>query len=308
MRNLNDSAIKTDSLLREEDLRALDEEVYQKGHSELKARDIFNVKTDISAGAETVSYDKLEEMGEAKVTANGADDIPLVDADLERTDHGIVTIESGFKIGKQEARAAEEAGRAIDTIKAGTARRVVSKKENDVTFLGNEDRGIDGAVNAEGMLTYTVETNEDDSSTEWEDKTGMEIVKDLRKAKGKMNDLDGFEAQVLALAPAKYGELDKPLNKYNAQTVMSYLENDTDWFEDIIEVNELSGADPDDDDSDVGLIIDNRRENIEMALPMDIDRQDPIKLANGDVQVNLEERFGGLIIRYPQALLRIKSL
>ena len=307
MRNLKDGALRRDSLLREEDLNVLDEEIYQKGHSELKARDIFYVKTDISAGAETVSYDKLEEMGEAKVTANGADDIPLVDANLERTDHGIVTIESGFKIGKQEARAAQEAGRAIDTVKAGTARRVVSEKENNVTFLGNDARGIEGAVNATGMLTYTVETNEADASTDWADKTGMEIVKDIRKAKGKMNDLEGFEAQVLGLAPSKYGELDKPLNQYNAQTVMSYLENDTDWFENIIEVNELSGADPD-DGSDVGMIIDNRRENIEMVLPMDIERDEPVKLSNGDIQVNLEERFGGLIIRYPQALLRIKSL
>ncbi|MFO7820050.1 MAG: encapsulin [Halanaerobacter sp.] len=307
MRNLKDGALRRDSLLREEDLNVLDEEIYQKGHSELKARDIFYVKTDISAGAETVSYDKLEEMGEAKVTANGADDIPLVDANLERTDHGIVTIESGFKIGKQEARAAQEAGRAIDTVKAGTARRVVSEKENTVTFLGNEARDIEGAVNATGMLTYTVEQNEDETSTSWEDKTGMEIVKDIRKAKGKMNDLDGFEAQILALAPSKYGELDKPLNQYNAQTVMSYLENDTNWFEDIVEVNELSGADPD-DSSDIGMIIDNRRENIEMVLPMDITRDEPVKLSNGDIQVNLEERFGGLIIRYPQALLRIKSL
>jgi len=307
MKNLGDNVVKTDSLLREEDLNVLDEEIYQKGHGELKARDIFFVKTDISAGAETVSYDKLEEMGEAKVTANGANDIPLVDADLTRTDHGIVTIESGFKIGKQEARAAEEADRPIDTVKAGTSRRVISQKENNVSFLGNSARGIEGAVNASGMLTYTVETNEAATSTNWADKTGMEIIKDLRKAKSTMNGLEGFEAQILALAPSKYGELDKPLNQYNAQTVMSYLMNDTDWFEDIVEVNELTGADPD-DGSDTGLIIDNRRENIEMVLPMEINREDPVKLANGDLQVNLEERFGGLLIRYPQALLRIKSL
>lgn len=72
------------SLLRPQDLQAVDLKIYEQHQSELKARSIFKVKSDIPAGAETYAYDVFKRSGAAKILAPGASDIPLVDADLER--------------------------------------------------------------------------------------------------------------------------------------------------------------------------------------------------------------------------------
>ena len=61
------------------DLQAIDKVIYQAPQEELVARTMFNVKTDINPGAETYAYNVMTRSGAAKIIANGADDLPLVD-------------------------------------------------------------------------------------------------------------------------------------------------------------------------------------------------------------------------------------
>ena len=89
------------SLLRPQDLQAVDLKIYEQHQSELKARSIFKVKSDIPQGAETYAYDVFKRSGAAKILAPGASDIPLVDADLERHTVNIYSIALGFNLTVQ---------------------------------------------------------------------------------------------------------------------------------------------------------------------------------------------------------------
>jgi len=176
-----------DALIRPQDLNAIDKRVYEPHASELKARSIFNVKTDIPAGAKTYSYDVLTRSGAAKILAPGATDVPLVDADLTEETVKIYSIVAAFNISVQEVREAQMAGRPIDVTKADTVRKAIAEKENQVTFSGDKTHGIKGLTDAVGIQVYATPQNEAGTSTKWKDKTGKEIVADIRKAKNMVN-------------------------------------------------------------------------------------------------------------------------
>lgn len=306
MRDLGARSVRNDIALYERDLEAIENTIYEAKKEELVARSIIDVETSYDPGAETIGYDMLSESGAAKVTSNGADDIPLVDGDLNRQTQKIVTIEDGFKVTTQERRNAEYANRPIRTQKAATARRVIAERENEITFVGDSELGVPGLVNASNINTYDVPTDSDSDGTLWEYKTGFEIIDDIREARKKVNTQPGFNADTLVLPSEQYQRLQEPVNQYNTNTVMSYIE-DMGWFDNIVETNYLEEADPD-GSNDVGLVIDTDPSNVQLALPMDIMMHDPITLDNNDVRVNLEERFAGIVLRYPLAVCRFDAI
>lgn len=297
---MRDLATRNDAMLTNRDLEAIDKVVYEAKEEELKARTLVNLKTDIHPGAETYSYDKLTRRGAAKIFAHGADDVPLVDADLDRATVKIYSIVAGFRVTVQEKRAAQMAGKPIETTKAETARKAVAIKENSIFFQGDDAYGIEGILNATGIQTYAL-PNGAGGKTTWADKTPMEIVADIRNARAKVNKIEGMNADTLVLTPDAYEELSRPISDYNTNTIMSYLEEQK-WFRRIIQDKALVGAGT--GETDCFLLFDSSKENIELGIPMDITRYDPVVLPNLSEQINLEERTTGAIIRFPSAICR----
>ena len=83
------------------DLQAIDKVIYQAPQEELVARTMFNVKTDINPGAETYGYYVMS--GAAKIIANGADDLPLVDIDMKRYQSPILLLRLAFAIADKKS-------------------------------------------------------------------------------------------------------------------------------------------------------------------------------------------------------------
>lgn len=296
---------RQDSMLLEEDLEHIDETLYEPMEEELVARTILSIYDQIPEGAEEYSYDKFTRQGSAKITPTGADDVPLVDNVKERVSQKVVSIENGFKIEKQELRAARDNGQDIDTDKAATARRIISEKENDLVFNGRSAIGVEGLVDADDIHTYTAPDGEG-GDTEWEEKTGEEIVADIRNARAKINELDNFNADTLVVPGSQYEELEKPYNDYNAQTIMAYIDEQG-WFDEIVASSYLEGENHDVGD-DVGLVIDTDSDKIQIGLAIDMQREEPYRLPNGSYLVRVEERTCGTIIRRPKAICRIDGI
>ena len=291
---------KQDSLIRPQDLNAIDNTVYEINRDELKARTIFNVKSDVPEGAETYSYDVIKRSGAAKVLAPGAEDIPLVDADMERHTEQIYSIAAAFRLSVQELRQAQAAGRPVESTKAATARRAVSEKENKIAWTGDKNHNILGVTNAGGIQTLAVDQNSAGSSTKWKNKTGREIVADLRKARAAVNKLPGHTADTLVVTPDNMSELEKEYNQYTGQTVLQYL-NSQSWFSRIDFTSDLEGQG--EGGENWFLVFDSSPDVVELLIPMDIKRhQQEYKFPN--YKIPLEERTGGVIIRYPMAIVR----
>lgn len=292
--------IRNDALIRPQDLNAIDNTIYEINKEELKARTIFNVKSDVPEGAETYSYDVIKRSGAAKVLAPGADDIPLVDADMERHTEQIYSISAGFRLSVQELRQAQMSGQPVETTKAATARRAISEKENKIAWKGDAKHNILGVTNAEGIQTMAVQNNEAGSSSSWKDKTGREIVADLRKARAAVNKLPGHTADTLIVTPDAMEELEKEYNQYTGQTVLGYLRSQS-WFSRIDFTSDLEKVG--DGDTDSFLVFDSSPNVVQLLIPMDIKRH-PEEYKFPNYKVPLEERTGGVIVRYPMAIVR----
>jgi len=297
-------AYRGDALIRPQDLNAIDKRVYEPHASELKARSIFTVKTDIPAGAKTYSYDVLTRSGAAKILAPSATDVPLVDADLEEETVKIYSIAAAFNISVQEVREAEMAGRPIDVTKADTVRKAIAEKENQVAFSGDKTHGIKGLTDSVGIQVYATPQNEAGISTKWKDKTGKEIVADIRKAKNMVNKLNGHEADTLLLTPDSNEELEKTFNEYTQQSVIEYIKSQN-WFKRIETINDLAKKGL--AGTECFVVLDSSPDVVELGIPLDITRH-PQEYAFPNTKVPFEERTTGLIIRYPMAICRADGI
>lgn len=291
---------RADALIRPIDLEAIDTRLYEAKKEELKARSIFNVKTDVPEGAETYSYDVITRSGAAKILAPGADDIPLVDADMERHTEDIYSIAAAFRVSVQELRQAQMAGRPVEATKADTARKAIAEKENRLVWIGDATHNILGVTNAAGIQTIALDNNQAGTSTNWKNKTGKEIVADLRKARTTVNRLPGHTANTLVVTPDGMEELEKEYNEFTTQTVLQYLRSQN-WFTTIEFTSDLEKRG--DANTDCFLVFDNSPDVVEILIPMDI-RRHPEEYKFPNYKVPLEERTGGAIVRYPMAIVR----
>lgn len=284
------------------DLEAIDRRLYELKYEELTARRILNLKTDIPAGAETYAYDVMTRSGVAKILANNADDVPFVDVDTRREFQRIYSIVAGFAYTVQEQRAAQMTGQTIDSTKAGVARRAVAEKENRLAWIGDPDFNIPGLINATGIQTTNVPPRADGTSTKWKDKTGEEIVEDVRIVRSLVSVLPGHMTAPLALAlpPNQFEILNSRYNEYDSRTVLQVIQS-YNWFRSIDRAPELRGAGTGGTDS--MLIFDASSEVMELLLPMDMMRHDP-EWEFPRWKFVVEERCGGVVIRYPMAIAR----
>ncbi|MEK4883472.1 encapsulin [Bacillus sp. FSL W8-0223] len=283
------------------DLQQIDSTLYEPKAEELTARTVFPLKTDIHPGAETYGYNVMTRSGAAKIVANGADDIPLVDTDIKRETAKIYSIMAAFHYTQQELRANQLAGTSVDTTKAATVRRAIAEKENKIAWIGDSDYGLVGVVNAPGIQTVAVDQGSK-GSTKWKDKDGNEILEDIRKTRAKITILPGYGSAslVLAVPPAQFEELNRRYSDYDARSIMKVVE-DNQWFTKIVRVPDLVGVGT--NGSDSMLIFNNDPETIQLVLPMDLTRY-PEEYKFPRVKVPCEERCGGVIIRFPYAVVR----
>lgn len=293
-----------DALIRPQDLNAIDRRVYEPNATELKARSIFSLKTDIPAGAKTYSYDVLTRSGVAKILAPGANDVPLVDADLTEETVKIYSIAAAFNISVQEVREAQMAGRQLDVTKADIVRKAIAEKENQIAFSGDGKYGIKGLTDAVGIQVYAAPQNEAGASTQWKDKTGKEIVADIRKAKNMINKLNGHTVDTLLLTPDSSEELEKTFNEFTQQSVLEYIRSQN-WFQRIETVNDLKGKGL--AGTNCFVVLDSSPNVVELGIPLDITRH-PQEYAFPNTKVPFEERTTGLIIRYPMAIVRTDGI
>ncbi|MED4455911.1 DUF2184 domain-containing protein [Metabacillus fastidiosus] len=287
------------SVLRPQDLQAIDSKIYEPHKEELKARNIFSLKTDIPAGAETYAYDVFTRSGAAKILAPGATDIPLVDADLDRHTVNIYSIAAAINISVQELRQAQMAGVTVETVKVDTARKAIAEKENRIAFIGDKAHNIKGLTATTGIQVYAVPAGAK-ASTKWADKTPDEIVADIRKAKNKVNKLNGHTADTLLITPDSFELLETPFNEFTKQTVLEYIQSQR-WFSRIEVLNDIKGQGT--AGSECFVVLDSSPAVVELGIPMDITRH-PQEYTFPNYKVPFEQRTTGLIVRYPMAIVR----
>lgn len=287
------------AMLEARDLEAIDRTVYEAPQEELVGRTIFNIKTDVHPGAETYGYYVMSRTGAAKIIANGADDIPLVDTDLTRYHQPIFSIADAITYTVTDIRQAQMTGQSVDTTKVAVARRAIAEKENSMIFVGDAKVNLKGVVNADGIQVLN-------ATKTFATSTPEEIVEQLRVSKAKITTIPGYRSASLdlLLPPEQYEILGRRYNEYDPRTTLEVIKGHG-WFKNIKPVSDLEKQGTGGTDS--AIIMDTTPLTCEILIPMDIVRHLE-EYASMKWKVPFEERCGGAVIKAPYAIIRVDGI
>ena len=295
-----------DSMITREDLRQIESILYGPEEDELMGRRIFSIKSDFTPGAEEVGFDSFDRNGSAKILAAGAGaaDVTLVGNDKVRHVQKVFTLATGFEIERRRLKAIEAANKLgkgpqinDETLKIETSRRFINELEDEITFNGNADHGIDGVLTHPGITTGAAATGS------WVSATALEILADLRIAKNDLEQDTFFKARVLVLSPVAWNILQQPFSVETIITLAQWLESQGAYFEKIVVsramLNAFNGPSFSDD---IFMVVDNAPKNVQLAVVENIVMEEPEIDFLGNMRFGVLEEYAGPMIRHPSAI------
>ena len=144
---------------------------------------IIPISSEIPNGARTYSYKIMTYVGEAKILANGGDDIPMVDANCEERVAYVRTLADGYSYSLDDLESAQYANMNLDASMAIGARDVIEAKIDLLGYDGDAANNLLGFLNHPNVPNATVMDDgadaQADPSTLWVDKTPAQIYRDL---------------------------------------------------------------------------------------------------------------------------------
>jgi hypothetical protein len=167
----------------ERSLNAIKSKAYEAKYPELKLRSLVPVAHDTPSGAETISYVEYDAVGQAKLLASYADDLPSVDVQSKEVFGKIKGLGDSYHYSRQEIRAAVQAGMPLTDRKARMARRAIEILIDEIGASGHALSGLIGLLNITNALGYTVPADGTGSSKLWSTKTPDQILRDLNGIK-----------------------------------------------------------------------------------------------------------------------------
>lgn len=222
-----------DSIFVREQLNFVTNEVYEVEYPEYLFANGTMIDIDQSTprGAETYSYDTLTKQGAAAIIANGADDIPMVNANVKRHYGRFYEMANGYRYTIQDLEKAQYANKNLDATMLMVARESMEQEFDDIIAYGKEGFDLQGLVNYPGIGTDTAiadgNENGGTNSPLWIHKTPAQIYRDLRLPAAQMRSVSKgkYFPQAYALPQEQFDLLaETPYpNGQGEQTILSFF-------------------------------------------------------------------------------------
>jgi hypothetical protein len=277
-------------------LEYIDTAAYEVKIPELKARKFIPLDTSVPAGAETMTYRMWDFYGMAKIVANYATDIPLVDATGSEFTQRIKTLADGYQFTVQDIAAAAMSGTALDTIRATVARKVMEAGVDHVAAFGVPEANMPGLLNHPNVPIITPTTGT------WTTATTTQILADLRKLVSQIgtNTAETQYPDTLLLPPSRFELLaglavGDSLDRTLLQVFLStnpHIKNIDSWNK--LETAGVSGGPR-------AIAYLRSKEVLDLVIPQEFTQMPP--QAKGlAFEVPCMMRIGGVRVRYPLAM------
>lgn len=273
-------------------LEAIDEKLYRLQYPELKGTLLVPVIGNIPGGAEEYTYRFADEYGQARVTANLANDVPRVDVAAAEVTSAIVSVTAAYGYSVQDGRRSALTGIPLDEERALTARRSIARKINDLLLLGDTTVGLVGLYKSAAVQTVNVVTGT------WSTATAEQMLGDLLALEREVIvDTKGIERpDTLVMPPSLYARATTArLSNTETTALAFFLKNSLSVKN--VEVDpllETAGA-----SSVARLVVYTRNpEKLGAVLPIEFEQLPP-EAQGFEFVINCHARCGGTVIRYP---------
>jgi hypothetical protein len=115
-------------------------------YPELKWSRLIPVDTAAPPGVESIVYEQWDEAGEAKIIANGADDLPLADVAKDRFVNRVVVVGAAYKVTQEDLLRAQMSGVNIENRRQRAAINAIGRRLDQIAAVGEPTAGLKGLL------------------------------------------------------------------------------------------------------------------------------------------------------------------
>jgi hypothetical protein len=290
-------------------------QTYDIKYPEYKARQFIPVDNSVDPGAETISYYQWDMFGMADICANYADDPPMVSALAEKFFNKVEGLHDAYDFTIQDMRRSAMSGMPLEDKKATAARRAMEARIDDIAATGYTKAKLKGLLNNPNVTVATAAS--DGTSTKWlkadrgtsADKAPADILSDMYTANNTVwtTTKEIFQPDTVLLPTAQMGHImQTQVNSYQEITLLrSFLANNPfislvdSWHK--LATADAAGTGP--------RMVTYKRssEVLELVIPQEFE-QFPEQVRNLSFVIPCHARVGGVVIRYPLAVLYTDGL
>lgn len=288
------------------ELESIESVVYKFLKKELKYRNLIPVSNRDNPGAESITYRMFDMVGAAVVIANYSSDLPRADILGKEFTQPVKGLGISFGWSTQDIRAASLANMPLETNKAASARRAIREKESNLTWNGDAETGIKGLLDNPNIPELAA-PNGAAAASEWSTKTPDEIIADISAIVTKVRSQSKgiHEADTLLLPIDQYNIIaNTPRSATTDTTILEFVTKPgntygltlIDWLPDEL-INAFTGG-----TEDGAVCYERSADVLEQRIPLELILH-AVQQQGLEFVVPGESRHGGVVVRYPLAML-----
>jgi hypothetical protein len=270
-------------------------------YPELKWSRLIPVDTTVPPGAETIAYEQWDESGEAKIIANGADDLPLADAAQGKFSNRTVVVGAAYKVTQEDLMRAQQAGTNIENRRQRAAINSIGRLLDRIAALGDPASGV------KGLLTHD-QVPVIQATGAWGGLTATQLVDEMHRLEDTIwsstNEL--MQPDTLILPTAQMQRVRRTyMSLDNQQTVLQRFLQNAAFIKNVESWHRASTAGV----GGVARAMAYRRDPaaLQMAFPVPL-RQLPAQPRNLALLTPMFSKIGGLEFYYPKSALYMDGI
>jgi hypothetical protein len=257
----------------------------------------------IPRGASSYLYYLRTFVGEAKIIANPADDLPTVDLYTFPMTGIVHDIGDSYRYSDKDLEHAQFAGVDLTAAKGLAAKEAAFVKLEKVGYLGDSAYNLRGLLNHENIPIASLLNDGVNGSTRWRDKTPYQVLRDLRdmSAAVAIESQMRESADTLLIPPIQDFYLGQTFTSpTNPQTTLKeafFKTQGADGIQNIQQVPWLEGAF---NGQDVAIVYKRREDKIKLHVPIPFYAKAPQEAGFG-WRVPCRLTTGGVELTFPMS-------
>lgn len=276
----------------------------------------IDISTEIKKGQQTHTYKIFTLVGAAAVLANGAQDIPMIDAFVEKKSATVYEIADGFRYTVSDLEAAQLMKTNLASTLAMGAREIMEAKLDQVAYLGEPGCDLLGMLNQPNVPVFAVaadgNSNGGTNSTKWIHKTPAQIYRDLSAYSSQMRNATRsvYSPEIIGLPQAQFDLiLAMPYGTTSDRTVLQVFteaqKQSPQGVKSVVPMVELEGRSPNGDD--MAIAYRKRPQSQVLHIVQDFEMMAP-QLTGLEYKIVCRMQTAGVENRRPTATLYLYGI
>lgn len=283
-------------------LEYIESEIYRTEYVPVEARQHFPVMTEGNDAILEMSYEVWDETSGATIVNNyNTTTVPIISQASKKVTNPVRDIAIGYAYSVKELAQASYTNIPLTTERARIARDGIEYRLDDIAWFGDEVSGIDGLLNNIEIPRGDVANDGTGSTTEWVNKTPLQIERDVREAWQEAVDVTNgiHKPDTLILPTLQRLQLLQPISPDNNTTIEERIKLSCPGLVNIEGVPRLKGQGT--AGKDLFILYRKDKRLLSLMIPMEINMEAPEK-RDFMWQVLMRMSTAGVVVRYPLSL------